>query len=485
MPPPTDNRFVLALRATGLRQEWRSTFPKDGDPQDAALAQFLADKKRTLSPTDEVIDIGCGNAVLALALMYVFGERPAPRYIAVDKESLLDSVAIPHAIHNNSEKLAYETFISLSGGRQSTKLAVIRNVLHELDIIETADLLSALSNRLQPGTQVFIQDMQDLPEVEPRFAGWDFALLTEALEDLGFEPKEYGLTSHSGNTWFAVVCTVPAMPIQKEQAVRLLKDARRSQAEKLRERLIYLKNHWDDEHLAECSVLSMEYSSLLVQIGAVDDNTTNEVSGLGVTVPLHPAAGMLGVSFERVDDKPVERSGVVGVIFNKDTVDIPAMISGAQREVWFWGYSLAPMFNYEQNIAALREAAQRDVLIRLLLTHPDSLAAQSRAEQPVYSSDHVVKAEIMSTVESAQSFQAQLGEKANQFQLRLCNLIPPCSAFGADGVAVFSIYSPALRGGVAPCFVIAQASEPGLSYYTILKSDFERAFQLGLPAWEQ
>lgn len=479
MSIPPLNRFAKALQGGGPTQEWRSSFPKDGDPQDAALAQFLVEKKRSLGPANSIVDIGCGNAILALALMHVFGDRPSPRYVAIDKKRFLDNVAIPHAIHNNSEKIAYEDFVCPGEPYVGAQLAVIRNVLHELDITETADLLVAVSTRLPPGTQLFIQDMQNLPEIEPRFAGWDLSLLTEVLEALDFSPKEYGLHSHSGNRWFAITCAIPSTSVSREQALWLLKEARRKQAAEIKQRLTYLKEHWTDEDRSECQVLSGEYSSLIVQIGAVEDIATSSINGLDVTVPLRSAAGRLGVSFANVDEQPVERSGIVGVIFNKDTVDIPSLIRSASREIWFWGYSLAPMFQYEENVAALREAANRAVTIRLLLTDPDSLAAQSRAEQPVYSSEHVLRAEIMSTVEDAKQFREQLRDRAAQFELRLCNLIPPCSAFGVDDVAVFSVYSPGLRGGVTPCFVIAEASEPSLSYYTILKTDFDQAFQRG------
>lgn len=476
------NRFDRALSGGSAQEELRSTFPKDGDPQDAALTQFLTSRLHTLSPTDAIADVGCGRAILASAILYVLKDTPAPRYIAIEKAEFIDGVALPAGVHNNSEKLPYEVFMALNAPRSDIKLAVIRNVLHELEIAECAELLVALCRSLDAGTELFIQDMETLARVEPRFAGWSLPLLSSALSTMGFKPRPYQLASHSGNTWFGIECTVPLEKVDLQIALPALMEARRQQATQMEKQLHELKRVWSNESVSEFQVVAQEHSALLVQLGTASGHSATfprEVSGKGRSVPLRPAEGRMGVSFDNANDRAVERSGILGVIFNKDSVDIPALLEGAKQRVWFWGYSLAPMFRYPANIVALRNACGKSIPVRLLLCDPDSLAAQSRAEQRVYQTDQELRSEINSTIADAIGFRQAVGDSGASLEVRTSSTIPPCSAFGVDDVAVFSLYSPALRGGLAPCFVASEVEEPRLSYFTILRSDFDVAWAAG------
>jgi ribosomal protein L11 methylase PrmA len=110
----------------------------DGDPQIAALHQHLMDSV-ALGPTDVILDIGSGTGVLATAILAVWAEKAPPRYVAVDLEGPLKELALPAAIHNNSEKIEYKYFFEKETKDYLMRpaLVVIRNVFHELDINQT------------------------------------------------------------------------------------------------------------------------------------------------------------------------------------------------------------------------------------------------------------------------------------------------------------------------------------------------------------
>ena len=102
---------------------------------------------------------GTGVLLRRLSVLDAFVRSPGWTYAAADFEELAEAVlklATDLRLHRRVEVLSLKDLYSswVPDTCPSPTAVVIRNVLHELDIVQTTTLLTALTTRLQPGPQL-------------------------------------------------------------------------------------------------------------------------------------------------------------------------------------------------------------------------------------------------------------------------------------------------------------------------------------------
>ena len=180
-----DARLKRYLDGFTTADEMQEPPGPDGDPQLTALIQFFQTLVNDLGPDDVILDVGSGRGILAHKLLRIWPENELrPWYYAVDQEVTLDKLSLPRQIHNHSQKVPFTDFVGgrLPGSPQQVKVMVLRNIIHELDIRTTAEVLVALRKIIRLGGQVYLQDIVSLPKGERENAGWPSDLLRAALE---------------------------------------------------------------------------------------------------------------------------------------------------------------------------------------------------------------------------------------------------------------------------------------------------------------
>ncbi|UPT69031.1 MAG: hypothetical protein M0D57_10600 [Sphingobacteriales bacterium JAD_PAG50586_3] len=181
---------VTLLKASLSQKLHKNLQGKDGDPQLAALRQYLQVLSSTLNSDDVILDVGSGRGVLADSMQKIWKDSPRlPWYYAVDLDELLYDLNLPREIHNHSRKILFSEFLNaqLPCNLKQVKVIVIRNTFHELNIKITAEVLIALRKITRFGAVVYLQDMENLPQGERENAGWHSKLLKPVLEQVGFE----------------------------------------------------------------------------------------------------------------------------------------------------------------------------------------------------------------------------------------------------------------------------------------------------------
>ncbi|MDJ0448803.1 tetratricopeptide repeat protein [Methylocystis sp. JR02] len=176
-----------------------------GDPQLGSIVGHLSE---ALSAANEgrLYDVGCGHGSLLsrLAKLPAFASRPGWRYCPVDFEEHLDEVhrlARKLRLTGRTDELTLDQFAT-EPPTSVPKIFFCRNVLHELRIGETAELLHSVLRLLRPDDVVLIQDLLRFPEGERNNHCWTSELLAEALGEIGFSNilvYEQGTTR--GNGW--------------------------------------------------------------------------------------------------------------------------------------------------------------------------------------------------------------------------------------------------------------------------------------------
>ena len=146
-----------------------------------------------------VLDIGCGKGILLekLSKSDVFQQNNRWNYLAADYETRLEPIlqlAAKLRLHRRCEVISldtlYETWIQ-SVSISSPLLIVLRNVLHELNIEETAKLLYLLRNNMSQEDTLFIQDLLVFPKAERGNVCWDSSCLKDVLNQFGFDVVYY------------------------------------------------------------------------------------------------------------------------------------------------------------------------------------------------------------------------------------------------------------------------------------------------------
>ena len=462
---------------------------KDGDPQIAALTSFLQ-TKTGFSSDSIVVDFGSGDGVLPYWMNKIWpSARPVPIYHAVDFQANLDRLSLPVRIHNRSKKIPvleefYESYLAAYG--KEIELVVIRNVLHEMGIGHTAKLLSALTQYLKPGTEIYVQDMINLPRVEPGKAGWDPKILEVLFHQLGCSAEVLVLVSHGGTRWFAIRASTGQVPVPFPQALECCGQARQLQLERLLKEVHELnqENEQDSRGYLRL-VLQNDVTAISIQL-ETEFRTNSRSTSLPIQASnfatkgliLNPScAGPLDYAIS-ADGEIAKVAGLEAVLSNKRMLDIGNLVENATRFVFFAGFSQHSFFKDEKTILAIEHLVRLHRPVRLLLVDPISNAAQARAIVPAYSGPQDLFQAIDSTISAAKECQKKLLERipieevARYFSVALSSWTPPCSYFIIDNTCVVSLYSAHLTGSTGSCFVFRSDESATNSYYRVLRDDF-------------
>ncbi|HXA20540.1 MAG TPA: hypothetical protein VN380_26410 [Thermoanaerobaculia bacterium] len=453
---------------------------RPGDPQQAALAQFLGDQK--LSHDQIIVDFGSGRGLLAQMLKHVYKGRDAPRYFAVDLPHELDELSIPNPIHNDSRKITLGDFYSseLKAWQKDIGAVVIRNVLHELTIEQTCLLFRALNEQLRPEAVIYIQDMTDLPRAEERHVGWPCDILIEFLRDMGIIAETFGLASFSGTNWFTLTAHPTGSAINETQALEAAIRAREKQKKQMVKELSKLDaRHNTDDYVREIK-LNHEIASLEFQLSEArpaDEPAGGETDD--INVPLIERATFGPLDFALSPGEGLRATGLQAVLSHKRLIDFAALLATCEHEALFSGYSQRSLFQQADIRSALYDMiVRRQCIVRILVVEPDSATAQLRGSEPLYADPAQLRRDIRFTLDEAEKFTRVLtGEKGDHFahehfQLRTSPSIPYSSYFIIDDKCFVSLYSQTASGTRAPCFVYRATDALSNGYLYVLRNDF-------------
>lgn len=181
------------------------------DSQLKSISLYLADKFRSL-PRGTVIDVGCGNGILLkrLSLIETFIGNSEWFYFGTDCNESLENVSrlsFELKLNRRIELIGLDSFYAqwpLVQTNPRPHLVVIRNVFHELDFAETANLLHLLHSNQQQDELLVIQDLLTFVQGERNNVCWDPQCLTNVLSFCQYEAMFVDDTSARGNMWFTI-----------------------------------------------------------------------------------------------------------------------------------------------------------------------------------------------------------------------------------------------------------------------------------------
>lgn len=482
------NRFLNGFRTPDEMQEPPG---RDGDPQLAALTQFLQTTAGGLGPEDVILDIGSGRGILATTLLRIWGETQSlPWYYAVDREPIIEALNLPPSIHNHSRKVHFVDFLAgkLPHDSERIKMVVLRNILHELDITTTAEIFLVLRRIVPIASQIYIQDIVSLPKGEREKAGWHPDILRIVLERMGFHcgiPADY--VSHSGTPWFTVILQNGATDgaISHLDASLAVADGREKQLQRSVSRLAELGNDTSEETLAEFVMLSAEVAALTTQLQMLHytERTPRSRAADCGGIPLISLRSSTLDYAEVMPSSVRARSGLRGILSSKNVIDLPVLIQGTSNRLWFAGYSQRLLFKISAIRTALKAAVAKGVDVRILLVDPYSAAALARGRSEVYERTSNLSSDILETCSACAELVRELREESvaetnEQFQveLRLCQEVLSSSYFFADDICICSLYSSSIRGGSGTAFVFGSSSLQPTGYFQVLLRDFQNAW---------
>jgi hypothetical protein len=420
--------------------------------------------------------------ILAHALLRIWpADESRPWYYAVDREPPIETLDLPVAIHNHSQKIRFDMFLAgrLPCPVEKIRVVVFRNSLHHFDIEGTASVFIALRRIVQSGGQIYLQDIVSLPKGEHENVGWPPELLGEVLDAFGFERgTPVPFKSRSGTRWYTFILKEKGGRIPNlAQAAKLVADARERQRQHHTEKLAELKS--GEDTLAEYFILNTEVASLGVQLlryhSLAPTGAKTEIIR-GIPLLTFPATPLDYA--EPMQPSPRSKAGLLGILSSKRLVDLPALLGTANARLWFAGYSERLLFNVPEIRASLREAVERRVDTRILLVHPDSAAALARGLSEVYTTPSDLYSDILATVSGFAEFEREVqpatvdGSARVPCELRLCRSILSSSFFFVDDLCICSLYSSNLAGATGAAFVFESSSVQTNNYFQVLLREF-------------
>jgi tetratricopeptide (TPR) repeat protein len=157
-----------------------------------------------------LIDVGCGEGALLerLSMDSAF-TNCAWEYAAVDTADKLDMVARvarERKLNRRVEPILLEDFYAVWPDLPRPHLVFCRNVLHELDIKQTSQLLVHVTNHLVQGELFVIQDLMNFVEGERHNACWFPDELAQCMQAHGFASvDQFVFGGRGGARWFNLV----------------------------------------------------------------------------------------------------------------------------------------------------------------------------------------------------------------------------------------------------------------------------------------
>jgi len=234
-----------------------------------------------------VLDIGCGKGILLekLSKSDVFQQNNRWNYLAADYETRLEPIlqlAAKLRLHRRCEVISldtlYETWIQ-SVSISSPLLIVLRNVLHELNIEDTAKLLYLLKKYMSQEDTLFIQDLLVFPKVERGNVCWDSSCLKDVLNQFGFDVVYVEEPSKSGTHWFSSIITSPISKkaFTERDALIVVTEGRRHQLDKWRKsKAVFLKHKDIRANIVAKMDFDLQLSALYQQLDAIQELTSEQ-----------------------------------------------------------------------------------------------------------------------------------------------------------------------------------------------------------------
>jgi tetratricopeptide (TPR) repeat protein len=169
------------------------------------IAEFLS-----RSSVGSIIDIGAGNGIILerIATLKLFMEQPGWQYCPVDFDDNLQKVldrSTKLRLHRRVSEITLDAFHQQwPTSPPRPHLVVIRNVLHEIRLSDTARLFSLIASHLKVEDLLLIQDLEVFPQAERGNACWQPEFLQNVLKYCGFESFIIEEPTRSGNLWFTL-----------------------------------------------------------------------------------------------------------------------------------------------------------------------------------------------------------------------------------------------------------------------------------------
>jgi Methyltransferase domain len=231
------NELDRYVRSYLTREIVQSPVDASADPQLATIIGKIAER---LSDDREgaILDVGCGHGTMLsrLAELPQFRDRTNWTYVAIDEDDKLDELARLTrrlGISRRVEPTSLASFYKVWPRHGSPQLVFCRNVLHELTMPQTAQLLQHVASNLDVKDELIIQDLLRFPESERHHACWLTEKLVRCVQGHGFETvSAVQQGSRSGNAWLNIVAKnrLRAVPSRVESE-RLIVSARQEQWE--------------------------------------------------------------------------------------------------------------------------------------------------------------------------------------------------------------------------------------------------------------
>ncbi len=156
-----------------------------------------------------IVDIGCGYGPILNKLIEIgYFANKLHSYIATDEllyKNPIFQLAIDNNCHKQVDYYELEEFYKNAVDNSIAVLYIVRNVLHELSIEQTAQLILLLCNIFKKGDLLILQDLSVFPKAERGNACWDESLLKSLWSYLGFKCTSVAEISSKGNKWFSQV----------------------------------------------------------------------------------------------------------------------------------------------------------------------------------------------------------------------------------------------------------------------------------------
>ncbi len=223
-----------------------------------------------------IFDIGCGKGILLKRLVDLdeFLKRPKWIYFGIDHpENIRDviSLATDLNVHRRVDAWALSAFYKAWPSIDQAPrpyIAIIRNVFHELDIDQTAQLLHHIRNGLNEHDTFIIQDLQVFPVSERGNACWLPSNFCDLLATLGFDATVVSEPTARGNRWFTVQGRLRNLSAMSVADVRSATIVERVKQLEFWSKLGWLAN--DDEKFREVQLakldFDLQYAALLKQL---------------------------------------------------------------------------------------------------------------------------------------------------------------------------------------------------------------------------
>lgn len=179
------------------------------DPQIASIFPLLCELLSS-NPIEQVVDIGCGEGIIAARLFDdgIITANKGPVYVGIDTDHQLDklqTLARSKKVNRKVDLINLPEFYKEWPALSGNSLYICRNVLHELDIEETSRLLSHVCSNMKTGDVLVVQDLVTFSRSERHNSCWIPEFLARVFESIGLDSPGVVLQkTRSGNVWLTL-----------------------------------------------------------------------------------------------------------------------------------------------------------------------------------------------------------------------------------------------------------------------------------------